>query len=278
MEGDNLMKKFLSTTWSISKYILIYLASTLIVGMIGGILLGVKYALNPNGPSLQDLINQNAINITLLASILSLIFFIILIRYEHKSFINYMSYKSISIENGLLMLLIILGLSFFSVSFVSLLMDYFPKYKEVSDTLESSLNTPIGIASIIILIPAFEEIFFRGIIFKELKMRINFSASVIISALIFAIFHGNVLQGIYTFIFGIITALMYTWTKSLWTNTFAHITYNLLGSLIVPRIIFYTSKFTVLYIVLGGITCAFGVYKLYKDNNLADSDRSIIEA
>jgi membrane protease YdiL (CAAX protease family) len=278
LEGDNSMKKFLSTIWSVLKYILIYFAGTIIAGFIIGILLGIKYASNPTGPSLQELINQNVINITLAASIISLIFFIILIKYEHKNFIKYVGYKKITVRNGLLTLLTIVGLSFFSGSLVNLLIEYFPKYQEVSDTMGNSLNNPIGIASIIILIPAFEEIFFRGIIFKELNVRIKLIPSVIISALIFALFHGNMLQGIYTFIFGIITALIYTWTKSLWTNTLAHIAYNLCGTFIVPVIVYYTSKFSIVYIVLGGLVCAFGVYSLYQDNCINEETTTSLEA
>jgi membrane protease YdiL (CAAX protease family) len=278
LEGDNSMKKFLSTTWSVLKYILIYLGATIIVGIIAGIFLGIKQGLNPNGPKLEELINQNVINITLVASIISLIFFIILIRYEHKNFIKYIGYKKITVKNGLLTLLTIVGLSFFSGSLVNLLIEYFPKYQEVSDTMGNSLNNPIGLASIIILIPAFEEIFFRGIIFKELSARIKFIPSVIISALIFAIFHGNMLQGIYTFIFGIITALVYTWTKSIWTNTLAHIVYNLCGTIVVSPIVYYTSKFSIIYIILGGLVCAFGVYRLYKDNCINEETTTYLEA
>lgn len=70
-------------------------------------------------------------------------------------------------------------------------------------------------------------------------------------AIIFDLAHGNVKQGVYTFLLGIIiTAAVYVWTKSIWSNIAIHITFNLFGSLPIPDVL-YNKVSVVIYIILG---------------------------
>lgn len=54
--------------------------------------------------------------------------------------------------------------------------------------------------------PAAEEVIFRGMIFGRLKTILNVPISVFLSALIFALYHGNFLQGLYAGYLGILLA------------------------------------------------------------------------
>lgn len=54
--------------------------------------------------------------------------------------------------------------------------------------------------------PAAEEILFRGQVFGLLKDKLPWKAAAVISALIFAICHGNMVQGVYAFAMGLILA------------------------------------------------------------------------
>jgi membrane protease YdiL (CAAX protease family) len=135
----------------------------------------------------------------------------------------------------------------------------------------------VGILLAVILIPIFEEIFFRGIIFNELRNRINPTASIIISSLIFALFHGNILQGIYTFMLGVLLSLVYTWTRSIWSIITMHITYNFLGTIVVPIIIYYTEFFTVGYLIIGGALTTALSYLMYKRTKYMHYEEHLIE-
>lgn len=88
--------------------------------------------------------------------------------------------------------------------------------------------------------------------------------SIIIQALIFALAHGNVKQGVYTFVLGIITATVYIWTKSIWSNIVIYITFNLFGSIAIPEIIYYTKSFIIVYIILGVVIMLLSLTRLYK--------------
>ena len=63
-----------------------------------------------------------------------------------------------------------------------------------------------------LIAPAAEELLFRQVIFIRLKKIIPLWLAVVVSALLFGIYHGNLVQGIYAFIMGIFLALVYEWT------------------------------------------------------------------
>lgn len=255
------MKRFFSIVWSVLRYILIYLGCAILAGMLAGIYFAIAYMADQ--VKITQAMQRNVIQLTGLISLLSLIFFLIVIKYCHKSIKGFLQFRKMALTDGFYCVGITTAFSFFSISLINLLLNMFPGYMGISDTIQTSMMTPVGIILIIVLIPIFEEIFFRGIIFNELRSRINFTAAIIIEALIFALFHGNILQGIYTFMLGIILALVYTWTRSIWSNITVHITYNLLGSIVIPFIIYFTRIFIIGYLVIGGLVTLFLLRRMY---------------
>ena len=73
-----------------------------------------------------------------------------------------------------------------------------------------------------------EEAFFRGVIYRYLR-RWGVGAATLISALIFAVAHFNLLVGITAFCLGIGTALVYERSRSLWASFIVHSVFNTLG-------------------------------------------------
>lgn len=57
-----------------------------------------------------------------------------------------------------------------------------------------------------VAIPAAEELVFRGFVFGELRKEHPFAAAACLSAAVFGIYHGNMLQGIYGWVLGWILA------------------------------------------------------------------------
>jgi membrane protease YdiL (CAAX protease family) len=73
-----------------------------------------------------------------------------------------------------------------------------------------------------IVIPFAEELFFRGVLFLWLRKRFGLWISVIFSALIFGIIHGDIVVGITAFVLGILLALVFEYSKSLWSSIIVH--------------------------------------------------------
>jgi membrane protease YdiL (CAAX protease family) len=76
------------------------------------------------------------------------------------------------------------------------------------------------------LAPAFaEEFLFRGVFYTNLRP-FGRTQAIIISSLLFALMHQNIGQLFYTFVGGIVMALMYEKTGSIWCNVFFHMFNN----------------------------------------------------
>ena len=77
------------------------------------------------------------------------------------------------------------------------------------------------------LAPAFcEELLFRGVIYGNLRPY-GVPLAVTVSALLFALMHGNIAQTFYTFVAGVVMALCYELSGSIWCSTFLHLFNNL---------------------------------------------------
>ena len=59
------------------------------------------------------------------------------------------------------------------------------------------------------LVPLAEELIFRGLIYTRIRKRIPAGAAIFFSALLFALFHGNVIQMIFAFPLALILAWLY---------------------------------------------------------------------
>ncbi|EPZ58539.1 CAAX protease self-immunity family protein [[Clostridium] sordellii ATCC 9714] len=112
-----------------------------------------------------------------------------------------------------------------------ILSQIFPDYKNVTAQIQLASNYWSQLILAIVLIPIYEEIFFRHVIFGYLREKYNLIGAVIGQALVFGLVHGNIVQGIYTFILGIALALIYVYSESLVGSIIVHITFNLLGVL-----------------------------------------------
>ena len=88
--------------------------------------------------------------------------------------------------------------------------------------------------------------------------------AVIIQGLLFAIAHGNLLQGIYTFTLGIILAVINYYCQSIWSDILGHILFNIFGGILIA-VLFNISQYLYLVSVfLGVIIFIVGFYLLIK--------------
>jgi len=60
-----------------------------------------------------------------------------------------------------------------------------------------------------IVSPIAEEIVFRGIVYNRLRRQYTRGIAIVGSALIFGVYHGNVVQALYGFVLGLLIALLY---------------------------------------------------------------------
>lgn len=81
-------------------------------------------------------------------------------------------------------------------------------YTEVSER-QYGVWFPAGLFLYGILSPFVEEIVFRGVIYNRMKRCFTIKQAVILSALLFGVYHGNLVQGLYGFLIGSLIAYTY---------------------------------------------------------------------
>lgn len=99
-------------------------------------------------------------------------------------------------------------------------------YEEVSETLYSG-NAWIRILCVGFLGPAVEELVMRGLLYQRLRTMMRMAAAVFWSALVFGIFHGNVIQGIYAFLVGLFFAWLMEHSQRILVPMTGHMAANL---------------------------------------------------
>ena len=95
------------------------------------------------------------------------------------------------------------------------------------DLFVQMMNSPLGILSIAIVAPIFEEILFRGAIQGHLlRSGVRPQYAILLSALVFGIIHGNPAQIPFAFVLGLLLGWLYYITGSLLPGILLHFINN----------------------------------------------------
>lgn len=98
-------------------------------------------------------------------------------------------------------------------------------YAQVSEEFMSN-SIVFQILTLCIAAPLAEEVIFRGIMYRRLLEYADKMTAVMISALIFGIYHGNLIQGVYALALGILLCFVYDSCDTLLAPVFLHIVCN----------------------------------------------------
>ncbi|MBR6402755.1 MAG: CPBP family intramembrane metalloprotease [Eubacterium sp.] len=184
--------------------------------------------------------NVNEFIFNLLRFSLMLIFcgwWFLYIRNTENSENDFVPDKKIKFSIVAFILLIILGFSIqvstdsllyiLSKAFPDLLVSYHQMIKSFVSQTE-----PLYLLTIIVLAPIAEELIFRGLTLHYARRACNnIGAAIIFQGVLFGIYHGSIIQGLYAVIFGIMLGVICVRSRSLIPSMFLHMVIN--GSLYV---------------------------------------------
>lgn len=207
-------------------------------------------------------LKENLYLLVVLSDFIMLLILFLIFRLNKKNFIEKLNFKKIKFKESLYIIILGIGISIVLLFLAGTLSKIIPSYNVVQNNLEIARNSLIQIVSTVILVPIYEEIIFRGIIFGYLKKNYNTSVAIILQAVIFGITHLNVVQGIYTFLLALVLALVYIYSDSILGSIIVHIIFNLLGIDIIPKIIEYNRNFISIILILGIVLSIFGAVKI----------------
>lgn len=123
---------------------------------------------------------------------------------------------AVSVSHLLNILIILLNLS-----------EIFPSYQDGLGAIMEAQSPWTLLIVVGIIAPIVEELIFRGLVQKRIRDYLGAGWAVLLSALCFGIYHGNMIQFIYAAFLGILFALLHEKTGSLWIPITAHIAANL---------------------------------------------------
>ena len=139
------------------------------------------------------------------------------------------------------------------------LAQYSQRYQEAAMTLWAP---PIWqqILYSVILIPVLEEVIFRGIVFRILRRWIQFSGALMVSALLFGAYHGNLVQFVYATFCGVLLAYLYEKYDSILAAVISHVSMNAVAVMLTHLGVFsWISEGVVRALVLVVVCVSIGV-------------------
>ncbi len=214
-------------------YVVIYLLSTLVAGVgvaIGMVIVAIFQSARDIAaePDFFRLIAESINYIIIAASLLSLFFFWLVLLLRKKQPLEELDLtRRMAAGKWMAATLIGAGTALALTGIMSLvnIERLLPEDAEMLSDFVSG-NFLLSLVAIGLIIPLFEEVLFRGLILNELRKAMRIWPALLLQALIFAAFHLNLLQFIYTLPAGILLGLLYVRWGSLWAPIVVHVAWN----------------------------------------------------
>lgn len=193
----------------------------------------------------------NEILICLNDIICNFVLVILVLRCVRKKGAEKLKFKgSLNIKLLISTIFIFLAYRIVSASSLDILISKLP----ISDSLVQAFNsmtenTYLGFISIVLVAAIAEEIIMRGIILEGLLQKYNPWIAIIVSALIFGIWHMNLPQFVNAFVLGIILGIVYFKTRSLILTMVGHACNNIIVFVNIPVNIGLLAAGIILFII-----------------------------
>lgn len=131
----------------------------------------------------------------------------------------------------------------------------FEGYEETTQDIFSQ-SVLMQITAVGIVMPLVEEIVFRGLIYRRMKDYMKATMAMILSSLIFGIYHGNFIQAAYGFVMGLLMVFVFEKYQTLAAPVICHISSNLVTiflQLLNVKISSFTAGVLVAAVCLGAL-------------------------
>jgi len=157
---------------------------------------------------------------------------------------------------------------------LNLILPLFPQTLERYSSLLESLvggNVIVSVICTAVLAPIAEELIFRELMTRHLRKLFPFWFANIIQALVFGIYHMNIVQGIYAFFLGLLFGYVAYRLNSIWASIMLHGIVNASGlvlGIILPGALFESTMGMIIFAVLcSAITVLLTLLYHIPENN-----------
>lgn len=215
----------------------------------------------------QQFPSLGALVCTLISALLSMPLFFLLYKDDNRSRFSIEDRNRLSLTSMIYIMAsgvgtCILVNNLLTISRLELL---FPGVTQVNDALYAP-KLWIQILSMGLAIPVAEELIFRGIVFRRIRDAYSFRIAAVLSAALFGFVHGNVVQGIYALVLGLMMAWVFEYFGTVLAPILFHVAANLCSVLFTRGMELYEvwNGDAALYMmtVLAGILFVISVNKI----------------
>lgn len=182
----------------------------------------------------MDVVMSQAMTMTFIAGIIALLIYAVVFLVRKKNFLTETSIGPMPVKGIFPVILVAAG---FNVM-VSMLLPLFPfpeswivSYQQNSSVIGDG-NTVMAWLCTIVMAPVLEEIVFRGLVYTRLKQGMSKIVAAVITSLLFALVHGTIIWGIYTFLLSMLLIWTFERYQSLTANILLHLFFNLTGMIL----------------------------------------------
>ena len=153
------------------------------------------------------------------------------------------------------------------------------QYNELMKSLLGG-NVWLSLFVTVILAPLAEEFLFRGVTLKKAQKIMPFMAANVLQAVLFGIYHMNLIQGVYAFVLGLILGYTAEYFQSIWAAILLHAFVNASAEVLswLPERL-TESWIGIFSVAVVGVTLLFAAAKLYprakKEKNITENEMFI---
>ncbi|MCR5154879.1 MAG: CPBP family intramembrane metalloprotease [Lachnospiraceae bacterium] len=149
------------------------------------------------------------------------------------------------------------------------------QYSQMMESVLAEGNVFLSAVSTVILAPMAEELLYRGISLGYAKRSLSVISAALLQAVLFGIYHANIIQGVYAFLIGLVFAYVYLLFNTIWASILLHACFNAAAYLSVLMGGLIESEFAINCIMLvAGLGFSFLGFKLLpwaKKENATDN-------
>ncbi len=228
--------------WRVIYPLLTAFVITLVVSSIGSMLFYASYSAANAGAdfeTISDYIMSKSILLTGVADVLVMVPLLLFYRKDRKlrknGFLGKRRNNGSFRKRGIYLVTIVFAVT--ASQLLNVLIDFsrldelFPYYSELQASTFEGQNIFLILFVVGVAAPISEELIFRGLICKRLQDYLGNSLAVVLSALMFGIYHGNMVQFVYATLLGLAFGFLMCKTNCLKVTIAAHMAANIWSSL-----------------------------------------------
>lgn len=127
---------------------------------------------------------------------------------------------------------------------------YFSDYTETVDSINTG-HPLVVVAYVVIIAPIVEELIFRWSVLDKASRVLPFMAANLLQAIAFGLFHGNMVQGFFASLLGLLLGVVYHKYQNIIAPIILHMIFN--GSTYLIRLLPADLYAVILMIIVGGV-------------------------